>query len=57
MFPVLREALEYCPDVVMVEVHSDPAQALCDKDQAVPLTRVAEILAMVEAHNRQHYAN
>jgi len=53
VFPVLHEALEYCPDVVMVEVHSDPAKALCDKDQAVRMEDVPRLLSMIRMGNER----
>lgn len=52
---VLAQGLRFQPDVVMIEAHVNPAQTLCDNDQAVPIERVPEILAMIEEHNRKYY--
>lgn len=54
VFQDLQRGLEYNPDVVMIESHVDPALALCDKDQAVPLDRMAEVVEAVRVHNEKH---
>lgn len=51
VFKVLAEGLTFNPDVVMVEAHAKPDEALCDKDQAVPTDRVPELIEMVNVHN------
>lgn len=51
VFTCLKASLAYGPDVVMVESHINPDVALCDGQQAVPISRVCEVLDMVESHN------
>ncbi|MFA5021661.1 MAG: hypothetical protein WC508_01080 [Patescibacteria group bacterium] len=51
VFEDLQNGLKHSPDVVMVETHVKPAEALCDKDQAIPLERVPELITMITEHN------
>lgn len=51
VFECLRNGLKVDPDVVLVESHIDPSVALCDAPQAVPISRVQDVLKMVEEHN------
>lgn len=51
VFDCLKTGLNSHPDVVMVEAHIDPDQALCDAQQAVPISRVPEVLKLIEEHN------
>jgi 3-deoxy-7-phosphoheptulonate synthase len=48
---VLSDALRRSPDVVMIETHHNPSQALCDKDQAVLPSDIPELLEMIEQAN------
>lgn len=50
---VLEQGLRRSPDALLIESHSNPSEALCDKDQALPTERVPEVLAMIEAHNQK----
>lgn len=52
----LAAGLAYGPDAVMVEVYLDGLRALCDAEQAVPLSRVPEILEMIERHNKERFS-
>lgn len=53
VFRDLSEGLSYNPDVVLVETHLCPDQAVCDQDQAIPADQIGEIVAMVDSHNQQ----
>lgn len=57
----LVAALVHQPAFVMVETYFDAdnlwgAKALCDGQQAIPLSRLGEVRALIEAHNARHYA-
>ena len=51
----LESALVHQPAFVLLETYFDDRQALCDAKQAVPLSRLPEVQAMIAAHNQRHY--
>ncbi len=52
VFEDLACGLRYQPDVVLVESHANPDEALCDKDQAIPPDRIDELVSLVKNHNK-----
>src|SRR3989338_1543428 len=58
VWQILRAGLNRQPEVVMVECwfdRDDHRKALCDGDQAIPISQVPSILKMVKEHNALHY--
>jgi len=47
----LKNGLRYLPDVVMVESHFKPEEALCDKDQAISPDQIEQLASIIEEHN------
>jgi hypothetical protein len=47
----LKNGLRYRPDVVMVESHFKPEEALCDKDQAISPDQIEQLTSIIEEHN------
>lgn len=55
----LKAGLLEMPDFVFLETYFDDAdnrQALCDGQQAVPLSRLSEVQTMLDAHNVEYYS-
>ena len=53
VFDCLGQGLPHNPDVVLLESHIKPTEALCDPSQAIPVDRISEIIQIVDAHNEQ----
>lgn len=47
----LSESLVYSPDAVMVESHVDPSKALTDKEQALSMEMMDDVIGMIKNHN------
>jgi 3-deoxy-7-phosphoheptulonate synthase len=48
----LAKGLKHNPDVVLVESHHQPSQALCDKDQAIIIENMSKVIELVKQHNQ-----
>lgn len=44
------------PAFILLEVKLDDIEPVCDADQAVPLSRLAEVQDMVSHHNKKHFS-